>query len=101
VKYQHTIEFREFRPEIIFSVQKRAQIKGALAFFLCRDWAQRSVDRWRDAVSPGSSPTASDDFGLLPCDISPDFLYRGAYHGIDAPGSKAPDTIFFLFACAI
>jgi len=46
-----------------------------------------AVDRWRDAVSPGSSPSASDDFDLLPCDISPDFLYRGAYRGNNVPGA--------------
>jgi hypothetical protein len=30
---------------------------------------------------------ASVDFNLLPCDISPDFLYRGAYRGINVPGA--------------
>ena len=41
----------------------------------------------RDAVSPGSSPSASVDFDLLPCDISPDSFYRGAYRGINVPGA--------------
>ena len=77
---QQTIEFRYLRPDVILSMQKRALIR-CIALFLCRGWAQHIVDRWRDAVSPGSSPSpsASDDFDLLPCDISPDFLCRGAY----------------------
>ena len=82
----HTIEFRDFRPDVILSMQKRALIRR-IGLFLCRGWAQHIVDRWRDAVSPGSSPSASNDFDLLPCDISPDFLYRGAYRGINVPGA--------------
>ena len=39
--------------------------KRVIGLFLCRGWAQHIVDRWRDAVSPGSSPSASDDFDLL------------------------------------
>ncbi len=51
----------------------------------CRGLAQHIVDRWRDAVSPGSPPFASDDeqtVDLLPCDISLDFPFRGAYRGV-------------------
>jgi len=33
-------------------------------------------NRWHNAVSSGSSLSASDDFDLLPFDISLDFLYR-------------------------
>ena len=82
----HTIEFRDFRPDVILSMQKRALIRR-IGLFLCRGWAQHIVDRWRDAVSPGSSPSASDDLDLLPCDISPDFPFRGAYRGINVPGA--------------
>jgi len=63
-----------------------------IGLFLCRGWAQHIVDRWRDGVSPGSSPSASDDFDLLPCDISLDILYRGVYREIDVP---SPGIIFF------
>ena len=69
----HTMEFRDFIPGVILSMQKRALI-GRIGLY-------------RDAVSPGSSPSASVDFDLLPCDISPDFLYRGAYRGINVPGA--------------
>ncbi len=54
-------------------------------------WAQHINDRWRDAVSPGSPPFASDDVDLLPCDISYDisldFPFRGAYRGLNVPGA--------------
>jgi len=52
------------------------------------DWAQHTVDRRRDAVLSDSSPSSSvsDDFDLLPCDVSLYFLYRGVYSGIDMPG---------------
>ena len=53
----------------------------------CRGWAQHIVDRWRDAVSLGSPPFASDDLDLLPCDISLDFPFRGAYRGLNVPGA--------------
>ena len=74
-----------FKPEVILSMQKGALIRR-INIILCRGWAQHIVGRWRDAVSPGSSPSASDDFDLLPCDISLDFLYRGAYRGNNVPG---------------
>jgi len=61
----HTIEFRDFKPEVILSMQKRALIRR-IGLYHCRDWAQHLVDRWRDVVSSPSSPSASDDFGLLP-----------------------------------
>jgi len=61
----------------------------------------RSFLFWRDAVSPGSSPSASDDFDLLPCDISPDFLYRGAYRGNNVPGALSTWFYFPLLAYAI
>ena len=81
------MEFRDFIPGVILSMQKRALIRR-IGLYLCRGWAQHNVDRWRDAVSPGSSHSASDDFDLLLlCDISPDFLYRGAYRGINVPGA--------------
>ena len=89
------IEFRDYLPRdsmlLLLStpegyMKKRAHIRR-IALFLCRGRAQHIVDRWRDAVSPGSSPSASVDFDLLPCDISPDFLYRGAYRGINVPGA--------------
>ena len=83
---QQTIELRDFRPDVILSMQKRALIRR-IGLFLCRGWAQHIVDRWRDAVYPGSSPSASNDFDLLPCDISLDFLNRGAYRGINVPGA--------------
>ena len=67
-------------------MQKRTLIRH-IGLNLCRGWAQHIVDRRRDAVSPGSSPSASYDFDLLPCDISPDFLYRGAYRGNNVPGA--------------
>ena len=82
----HTMEFRDFIPGVILSMQKRTLIRR-IGLYLCRGWAQHIVDRRRDAVSPGSSPSASDDFDLLPCDISPDFLYRGAYRGNNVPGA--------------
>ena len=75
-----TIEFLDFRPDVILSMHKRALIRR-IGLFLCRGWAQHIVDRWRDAVSC-SSPSASNDFYLLPCDISPDFLYREAYRAL-------------------
>ena len=48
-----------------------------IVLFLCRGWAERIVDRWRDAVSPGSRlvprpRAASDDLDILPCVISLD-----------------------------
>ena len=55
-----TIEFRDFRPDVILSMQKRALI-WRIGLFLYRGWAQHIVDRWRDAVSPGSSPSVSDN----------------------------------------
>ena len=72
-----TIEYRDFKLHVIFSMHKRALIRR-IGLFLCRGWAlllfraQHIVDRWRDAVSPGSPPFASDDVDLLPCDISLD-----------------------------
>ena len=48
---------------------------------------QHIVDRWRDAVSPGSPPFASDDVDLFPFDISLDFPFRGAYRGLNVPGA--------------
>ena len=59
-----------FIPEVILSMKKRALIR-CIGFFLCRGWAQHIVDRWRDAVSSGFSPSASEDFDLLPCDNFP------------------------------
>jgi len=79
------MEFRDFIPGVILSMQKRALIRR-IDLYLFRGWAQHINDQWRDAVSPGSSPFASDDFDL-PCDISPDFLYRGAYRGNNLPGA--------------
>ncbi len=70
-----TIEFRDFKLHVIFSMHKRALIRR-IGLFLCRGWAQHIVDHWRDAVSPGSPPFASDDVDLLPCDISLDFPFR-------------------------
>ena len=59
------------------------------------------VDRWRDAVSPGSPPFASDDVDLLPCNISLDFPFHVTYRGLNVPGAKAPGIktapLFFLF----
>ena len=81
-----TIEFRDFKLQVIFSMHKRALIRR-IGLFLCRGWAQHIVDRWRDAVSPGSPPFASDDVDLLPCDISLDFPFRGAYRGLNVPGA--------------
>ena len=49
----HTMEFRDFIPGVILSMQKRALIRR-IGLYLCRSWAQHIVDRWRDAVSPGS-----------------------------------------------
>jgi len=80
------MEFRDFIPGVILSMQKRTLIRR-IGLYLCRGWAQHIVERWRDAVLPGSSPSDSDNFDLLPCDISPDFLYRGAYRGINVPGA--------------
>ena len=77
-----TIEFRDFKLHVIFSMHKRALIRR-IGLFLCRGWAQHIFDRWRDAVSPGSPPFASDDVDLLPCDISLDFPFRGAYRGLN------------------
>ncbi len=51
------------------------------------DQKNNIVDRWRDAVSPGSPPLASDDVDLLSCDISLDFPFRGAYRGLNVPGA--------------
>ena len=67
-------------------MRKRALIRR-IGLFLCRGWAQHIVDRWRDAVSPGSTPFASNDVDLLPCDISLDFPFRGAYRGLNVPGA--------------
>ena len=67
-------------------MQMRTLIRR-IDLYLSRGWALHIVDRWRDDVSPGSSPSASDDFDLLPCNISPDFLYRGAYRGNNMPGA--------------
>ena len=39
-----TIEFRDFRPDVILSMQKRALIRR-IGLFLCRGWAQHIVDR--------------------------------------------------------
>ena len=58
--------------------------------------AQHIADRWRDAVSPGSPPYASDDLDLLPRDISLDFPLNGAFRGLNAPDDKAPGIIFFV-----
>jgi len=41
-------------------MQKRALIRGPGEFFLWRSWAQYTFDGWRDAVSSGFSPSASD-----------------------------------------
>ena len=41
-----------------------------IELLLCRGWAQQIADRWYDAVSPGSPPSASDDLDLHPCDVS-------------------------------
>ncbi len=83
-----TIEFRDFKLYVIFSMHKRALIRR-IGLFLYRGWPQHIVDRWRDAVSPGSPPFASDDVDLLPCncDISLDFPFRGAYRGLNVPGA--------------
>jgi hypothetical protein len=48
----------------IFSMHKRALIRR-IGLFLCRGWALHIVDRWRNAVSPGFPPFASDDVDLL------------------------------------
>ncbi len=66
------IEYRDFKLHVIFSMHKCALIRR-IGLFLCRGWAQHIVDRWRDAVSPGSPPFASHDVDLLPCDISREF----------------------------
>ena len=61
-----------------------------IRLFLYRGWAQHIVDLWRDAVSPGPPPLppfASDDVDLLPCDISLDFPFRGAYRGRNVTGA--------------
>ncbi len=81
-----TIEFRDFKPHVIFSMHKRALIRR-IGLFHCRGWAQHIVNRWRDAVSPGSPPFASEDVDLLPSDISLDFPFRGAYRGLYVPGA--------------
>ena len=48
----------------------------------CARYTQAHVPKRR------SSPSTSDDFDLLPsCEISPDFLYRGAYRGNNVPGA--------------
>jgi len=51
-----------------------------------------------DAMPSRSSPSASDDFDLLPCNFSIDFLYLGANRGIDVPSAESPGTIFFILA---
>ena len=88
----HTIEFRDFRPDVILSMQKRALIRR-IGLFSLQGWVQQIVGRWRDAISPGSSPSASDDIDLLPRDI-PAFFFRGAYRGINVSGAKAQGIIF-------
>ncbi len=81
-----TIEYRDFKLHVIFSMHKRA-LTRRIGLFLCRGWAQHIFDRWRDAVSPSSPPFASGDVDLLPCDISLDFPFRGAYRGLNVPGA--------------
>jgi len=78
----HTTEIRDFTPEVILSMQKRALIRR-IGLYLYRGCAQHIFDGWRDAVSSCFSPSSSDDFDLLTCDTSLDFQYRGAYRGID------------------
>jgi hypothetical protein len=71
---------------LILSMRKHALIRR-IGLFLCRGWAQLIADRWRDAVSIGPSPSASDDRDLLSCNNSPDFSFRSAYRGINVPGA--------------
>ncbi len=85
-KCVQTIEFRDFKLHVIFSMHKRAVIRRHRTLSLSR-LAQHIVDRWRDAVSPGSPPFASDDVDFRPCDISLDFPFRGAYRGLNVPGA--------------
>ena len=45
------------------------------------------VDRWRDAVPPGSPPYASDDLVLISSSLwhlPLNFPFRGVYHGLNA-----------------
>ncbi len=51
------------------SMHKRALVRR-IGLFLCRGWAQHIVGRWRNAVSPGSPPSVSENLVLLPCDFS-------------------------------
>ena len=55
----HTIECRDFKPDVILSMQKRALIRR-IGLFVCRGWVQHILDRWRDVVSgsSGSLPSA-------------------------------------------
>ena len=51
-----------------YSLLAEARPDQAHRPFLCRGWAQNIDGCWRDVVSPGSSPSVSDDFDLLaPC----------------------------------
>jgi len=87
------VESRGSAAQSDLSMKKRALIKR-ISLFLFRGWAQHIFDRWRDTVSSDPSPSASENFDLLPCDIPLDFLFRSAHRVIDVPGAQAPYTIF-------
>ncbi len=67
-------------------MHKRALIRR-IGLLLCEGLGQNIVDRWRDAFSPGSPPFALDDVDLLRCDISLGLPFRGAYRGLNVPGT--------------
>ena len=71
-----------------------------IGLFSAGAWAQNIVDRFRDAASSGSSPSASGDFylDLLPCDIPPYFLCRGNCRRINVPGATAKFQVLKHFA---
>ncbi len=62
-----TIEFRDFSPDVILSVQKRAVRRDyAHWHFTLQGLGPAYFDRSLDAVSLSFSPSASDYFDLLP-----------------------------------
>ncbi len=54
-----------------------------IALLFCRGWVQRTVDRWRDAVSSGFPTFASDDLDLYPFSMILDFPFRAAYYSLN------------------
>ena len=67
-----------------------------LVDFIARERSLNIVDRWRNAVSPGSLPLASFKLDHLPCDTSFDFPFRAAFRGLRVPG-----VIKFNFSISI